>query len=231
MNSDDLALPLRIGHAGQLVQEAVHRVHIDQVGVHLVPEHLDDLLRLTLAQQAVVHMDTGQLLANGFDEQSGHDRGVHAAGQSQKDLLVTHLLADQLHLVGDKVLHIPVGLCAADLEHKVAQCLFAGRGILRPGLIAFVIGQQHGHRSVVDLLGGVDLHTVYHTVGTPVQDDALHIRQSGKLFGGDVVGMDLAVNAQCTDLTGQTGIFLTAQIKYQNHVLLHCSASYFLYDS
>ena len=140
-------------------------------------------------------MDAGQLLADGLDEQSGHDGGIHTAGQSQKDLLVTHLLADQLHLVGDEVLHIPVGLRAADLEHKVAQRFLAGRGILGPGLIALVVGQQHGHRSIVDLLGGVDLHTVHHAVGAAVQDDAFHVGQSGKLIGGDVVGVDLTVNA------------------------------------
>ena len=121
---------LRIGHSGQLVQEAVNGIHIDQVGVHLVPEYLDHLLRLALAQQAMVHMDTGQLLANGLDEQSGHDRGVHAAGQRQKDLLVAHLLADQLHLVGDKVPPYSSWPVHRDLEHEVAQRLLAGRGIL-----------------------------------------------------------------------------------------------------
>ena len=94
-----------------------------------------------------------------------------------------------------------------------------------------MVSQQHGHGSIINLLSGVDLHAVHHAVGAAVQDDALHVRQSGKLVSGDVVGMDLAVNAQRTDLTGQAGILLTAQIKYQNHVLLHCSASYFLYDS
>ena len=91
--------------------------------------------------------------------------------------------ADQLHLVGNEVLHIPIGLGAAHTEHEIGEGLLTFLLIAGPGLITLVVGQKDGDIVVVDLLGGVDLHTVYHTVGTPVQDDALHIRQSGKLFG------------------------------------------------
>ena len=83
LGTDDLAFALRIGHAGQLVQETVHGVHIDEVGVHLIPEYLDNLLRLALAQQAVVHMDAGELLADSLDQQGGHHGGVHAAAKGQ----------------------------------------------------------------------------------------------------------------------------------------------------
>ncbi len=102
--ADNLALRLRIGHAGQLVQEAIHRVHIDEVGVHLVAEDLDHLLGLALAQQAVVYMHAGQLLADGLDEQRGHDGRVHTAGQGQKDLLIADLLAQGGNLLVDKSL-------------------------------------------------------------------------------------------------------------------------------
>ena len=88
----------------QLVQEAVHRVHIDQVGVHLVAEDLDHLLGLALAQQAVVHVDAHQLLADGADEQGGHHRGVHPAGQGQQDLFVSHLGLYRGHLLVDELL-------------------------------------------------------------------------------------------------------------------------------
>ena len=52
--ADDLPLCLRIGHALELGEEPVHGVHVDQVGVHLILEHLHHLLGLALAQQAVV---------------------------------------------------------------------------------------------------------------------------------------------------------------------------------
>ena len=126
LRADDLALLLRVGDARQLVQEAVDGVHIDQIGVHLVPEDLDDLLRLALAQQTVVDMDAGQLLADGLDEQRRHDGGVHAAGQRQQDLLVPHLRADQFDLVGDEVLHIPVGLGMANAEDEIRDSAACG---------------------------------------------------------------------------------------------------------
>ena len=89
--TDDLALLLRIAYAGQLIQETVDRVHINQVGVHLVAEHFDYLFRLTLAQQAVVHVNGHQLFADSFDQQGGDDGRIHTAGQGQQDLFVSDL--------------------------------------------------------------------------------------------------------------------------------------------
>lgn len=79
--ADDLTLLLRVADAAQLIQEAVNGVDINQISIHLIPEDADDLLRLALAQQTVVDMYAGQLLADGADEQRRNDRGIHAAGQ------------------------------------------------------------------------------------------------------------------------------------------------------
>ena len=102
--ADDLALLLRVGNAGQLVQKAIHSVHIDEVGVHLVLEHLDDLLGLALAEQTVVHVNADELLADGFDEQSGDYGAVHTAGEGQQDFLITDLLTQFCELLVDKAL-------------------------------------------------------------------------------------------------------------------------------
>ena len=83
LRADDLPLLLRLAYPCQLVQEPVHRVHIDQIGVHLIPEYPDHLLRLALAQQAVVYMHAHQLLANGPDQQRRHHGGIYPAGQCQ----------------------------------------------------------------------------------------------------------------------------------------------------
>ena len=100
-------------------------------------------------------MDTGQLLANGLDEQSGHDRGVHAAGQRQKHLLVAHLLADQLHLVGDKVLHIPVGLGLTCIKYKGTENL----GAVYPHP-SYVWNAHRPPRRGLPPLPGIPPHTV-----------------------------------------------------------------------
>ncbi len=71
--ADDLALLLRVGNAGQLVQEAVGGVYIDQVSLQLLAEDADDLFGLALAQQAVVDVNAYQLLADGLDQQGCDD--------------------------------------------------------------------------------------------------------------------------------------------------------------
>ena len=173
-------------------------------------------------------MDTSQLLAHCLDQQGSHHRGIHAAGQSQQHLLIPYLLTDQLNLVGNEVFHIPVGLCAADAKNEVAQSFLAGCLVLGPGLIPLMVHQQHRNRRIIDLFCSVDLHAIYNTVGAAVQDNTLHIRQSSQLCCSDVMGIDLAVNTQSPDLTGQAGVLITAQIQNQNHVLLHYLASQFL---
>ena len=50
-------------------------------------------------------------------------RGIHAAAQSADGVAVADLRAHALHGGLDEVLRRPVGLCAADAEHEVAQQL------------------------------------------------------------------------------------------------------------
>ena len=106
LTADNFPLGLRVGNPCQLVKEPVHGVHINEVRVHLVAEHLDNLLRLSLAKQAMVHMNADQLLADGFNQQRRHYAGIHAAGQRQQYLLVPYLLPNLRHLGIDKCLSL-----------------------------------------------------------------------------------------------------------------------------
>ena len=63
--ADDLALGLGLVHVSQKVQEAVGGVHVHQVRVHLVLEHVDDLLGLALAHEPVVHVHAHEVLPDG----------------------------------------------------------------------------------------------------------------------------------------------------------------------
>ena len=78
--ADDLALLLRFCHTGQLIQEAVDCIHIDQIRVHLVAEYLDDLLRFTLTQQTVIHVDAYKLLPDRANQKRRYNGRIHAAG-------------------------------------------------------------------------------------------------------------------------------------------------------
>ena len=69
LGADDLALGLGLGDVDELIEEAVGRVHVDQVRIHLVLKDVDDLLALALAHKAVVHVHANELLADGPDEE------------------------------------------------------------------------------------------------------------------------------------------------------------------
>ena len=102
LGADDLALRLGLGHAVEQVEEAVGGVHVHEVRVELVLEHVDHLLAFALAHEAVVHVHADELLADGLDQQRRHHGRVHAAGQRQQHLLVADLGADRLHLLVDE---------------------------------------------------------------------------------------------------------------------------------
>ena len=102
LGSDDLALLLRITDAGQLIQEAVHGIHIDQVGVHLITEDFDHLFGLTFAKETMIDMNGDQLPADCPDEQRSHNRAVHTAGERQQDFFVADLGTDRFHLLIDE---------------------------------------------------------------------------------------------------------------------------------
>ena len=92
--ADRLALGLRVGDAGQRVEEPLARVDDPQLHAGRGDEVLLDLLGLALAQQPVVDEDAGQLVADGALHERGRDRGVDAAGQPADDPLVADLRAD-----------------------------------------------------------------------------------------------------------------------------------------
>ena len=79
LRADDFTLLLRFADPSKLIKETIDCVDINQVRSQLVTEHLHHLLRLTLSQQAMVHVNAGQLIADRADQKSGHNGGIHAA--------------------------------------------------------------------------------------------------------------------------------------------------------
>ena len=100
-------------------------MHVHEVHVELLGEHLFHFFGLVLAQKPMVHEYAGQLLADGTCAQCGHHRRIHAAGKAQDHAVASHLLADCRHGVLDDRVHGPGGLKAADVEQEVAQQLVA----------------------------------------------------------------------------------------------------------
>ena len=85
------------------------KVHIEQAGEGFLHE-----VSLILAHEALVNEHAGQLIANGTaDEACGHG-GIHAAGQTQNNLLVADALFQSLYGVLDEGIHLPVAGAATD---------------------------------------------------------------------------------------------------------------------
>ena len=102
--ADDLSLALGLSNACELVEEAVNRIDVDEVGVHLVLENLDNLLGLTLAKKSVVNMNAHEILADCLNEKRSYNRAVNAARKSKQNLLVTDLRLYRSNLLVDKSL-------------------------------------------------------------------------------------------------------------------------------
>ena len=132
--ADDAPLLLGLGHAGQLGEEPVGRVDVDERHVEVLLERLDHLLGLVLPQEAVVDEHARELVADGaVDEQRRHRR-VDAARERADDVLVADLLADQLDLLLDELERRPGRRRLAGVEHEVAEDVGAARRVRHLGV-------------------------------------------------------------------------------------------------
>ena len=96
----DLALGFRICYASKGIQEAVHCVYVDEVEVELLSENFADLLRLSLAEEAVVNVHAGEALAYSLGYERCANGGIYAAGKGKQHLAVrAYLLVDLCKLL------------------------------------------------------------------------------------------------------------------------------------
>ena len=76
--SDQPALLLRIDNPLKITKKIAPRINDAQIGLEVIAERGLDKLALVLSQQAVIHKDANQLIADGSSEQRGHDGRIHA---------------------------------------------------------------------------------------------------------------------------------------------------------
>ena len=115
--ADDLPLPLRLGHPGQLLQKTGLRIHPDKVHGPALEGRLD-LVPLVLPHEAVVHKHTRQLLPHGLGQQGRAHGAVHAAGEGQQHPASAHLLTDIRH---GGALIVPHGPVAGGMAHLIEE--------------------------------------------------------------------------------------------------------------
>ena len=116
LRADDAALLFRLGHAVKQLRIALFGMHMDEINVELLGEHFLHLLGLALAQKAVVHKHAGHLLADGTRAESGHHRGIHAAGKRQNHAVASDFASEIGRHGLHQVVHGPVALKLADAE-------------------------------------------------------------------------------------------------------------------
>ena len=122
LGADDLALRLRVVVAGQLGEEALFGVDVDERDAELA-EGLDHLLGLVHPHQAVVDEDAGQLVPDRLVDEHRRDRGVDAAGEAADHPALADLGLDLLDLLGDHRLRRPLLLAAGDVAQEAGEDL------------------------------------------------------------------------------------------------------------
>ncbi|MNS70318.1 hypothetical protein D3C72_1036600 [compost metagenome] len=190
----------------------------------MIAKHLHDLGAFVQAQQAVVHEDAGEAITYGAVHQHGNHGGVHAAGEAQDHLVVTHLLADAGDGVVDDGGRGPEAFAAADLFHEVLQHAgtLAGVGHFRVELHAVeatgLIG--HGRMGAGRGLGyggeaGGDLGDLVAVAHPDVQqgvavlgDGVFDVAQQGAGLAGVAQHFDLGI----TEFTQVGGLHLAAEL-------------------
>ena len=149
--ADDLALLLGVADAFQVLEELLAGIHADDIQAQalIVVHHV---VELVLAQQAVVHENAGQVLADGAVQQHGGHGRIHAPAQAEDDAVVANLLLQ----LGHRSIHerggAPRLVESADVRHEVAQhqrAVFAmehlGMELHAPHLLALHLVGGDGH--------------------------------------------------------------------------------------
>ncbi len=126
---DDSSLLLGISDAFESFQKYLLSVDVVEIQVHVIPKDPDHTLHLTLSQQAVVHENADRPLAHGLVKQNRNHRRIYAAAQGAYDPIVAKIAPDLLHRLSHKGLHGPGRFTVAYLKNKIAQDIYAMRGV------------------------------------------------------------------------------------------------------
>ncbi len=132
---DPAALLLRIGDVGERLEEPGFRVHHAQVHAQMGSEGLLHLLPLVEAQQAVVHENAGEPVADGAVHEPGGHGGIHTTGETADRLaLPAEEGPDAPDLMLDEMAGRPIRRAAADIEQEVVEDLPTARRMRHLGV-------------------------------------------------------------------------------------------------
>ena len=139
-------------------------------------------------------------------------------------LAAANLLPHKFYLILNKVFHVPVWLCLADVKDELPQRFGDVRVFFRHGVhraVLFIIERIHRQAGGFDFVAQTNLDSVHFIIGAAVCYDAADIGQRKKLLRGNIIVADFTVNAERTDGAGHVCIAGTAKVDDCNHILLH----------
>mmetsp|Transcript_35097 Transcript_35097/g.69154 ORF Transcript_35097/g.69154 Transcript_35097/m.69154 type:complete len:514 (+) Transcript_35097:40-1581(+) len=119
---DDLALPLRVRDPRQPVQKYLAGVHALEIDAAALPEAFVHLLRLVLAETAVVHHDGVEAIPDRLLQEEGRHARIDAAGDRPQHVSRrAHLETDPLNKLRRVVPHDPVLGRGAHPHDEIAE--------------------------------------------------------------------------------------------------------------
>ena len=120
--ADRLALGLRLGDAGEPLEEPVAGVDVDQLDALVAAERLDDLVALASAHQPGVDVDARELVTDRLVDQRRGDGGVDAAAQRRRSPVASPTWARTAAtcVVDDRV-HRPRRRAAGEVVEEALQ--------------------------------------------------------------------------------------------------------------
>ena len=131
--TNNLALALGIGNAFQFLEELGGSIHAYDIQsqAFIITHHI---LELILAQQAMVHKNTSQILANSTAQQHGTNGRIHATAQTENHTVVTNLLFQLCHRSVHERCRAPCLVAATNTHHEILQQLGALHGMEHFGM-------------------------------------------------------------------------------------------------
>ena len=142
--ADDFALVFGVNDAAQFLKEPLGGVGMDERDAECFTEGFHDLFCFARTQEAVVHEDTRQPLADSTMHQHRRDRGIYPAAEgAQYSPVVAHLGANVLYRLLDEVRARPVARATAGVGEEVSQQLHAA-----PRMHHFRVEQHAAHPSI-----------------------------------------------------------------------------------
>src|SRR5439155_17750472 len=127
--ADDFAFLLGIDDPRETAEESLSGVDIDEVDTESVGEVVPDLVGLTLTEQAVVHEDAGELIADRSMDKRSDRAGIDSAGHAADDTRPPDLGPDSLDGLFDEGLRSPRLSASTDIYDEMPQKFLSERGV------------------------------------------------------------------------------------------------------